>query len=207
MAWFEDKMRYAGDLESVKKASDLGNIAKNFEAFTTEVQSNRKKMEEISAKGQELVTRNIRPQNVQEYIEKLLDLWQQLMQATSFKEKFLNEKLTLEKFEKSLRDFNNWMDKTERILRNNSFGKDVDGTLLLQSKHKEVRDEISMKEKSITVLEDMIDKNVKENKDLSEMMRGQCDDIRERYLEDQATFHAIAIIRHQLMILIFAVTF
>ena len=186
IAWFEDKIRYADDIESVKKASDLENIARTFETFTTEIQTNRRKMEEISTKGQELISRNIRPQNVQEYIEKLLDLWQQLMQATSLKEKFLTEKLTLEKFEKSLREFNNWMDKTERMLRSDNFGKDVDGAILLQSKHREVRDEIFGKEKSIAILEDMINSNVKENKDLSEMMGGQYDDIRERYFKHQS---------------------
>ena len=207
IAWFEDKMRYADDIESVKKASDLENIAKSFETFTTEIQTNRRKMEEISTKGQELISRNIRPQNVQEYIEKLLDLWQQLMQATSLKERFLNEKLTLEKFEKSLKEFNNWMDKTERILRSDNFGKDVDGTILLQSKHREVRDEISGKEKSITVLEDMIDNKVKASKVLSEMMRGRYDDIRERYFKHQAKFHVINFVRYQLMNLIITLRF
>eukprot|EP00112_Aurelia_sp_Birch-Aquarium-sp1_P010664 Seg2271.6 transcript_id=Seg2271.6/GoldUCD/mRNA.D3Y31 product="Spectrin alpha chain non-erythrocytic 1" protein_id=Seg2271.6/GoldUCD/D3Y31 len=183
IAWFEDKMRYAVDVDSIKKALDLESIAKGFDAFTTEIQTNRRKMEEISTKGQELISRNIRPQNVQEYIDKLLHMWQQLMQATSLKERFLSEKLTLEKFEKSLRDFNQWIDKTERALRSDNFGKDLDATILLQTKHKEIVDEISGKGKSITALEDMIDNNVKENKDLSEMMRGQCDDICERFRE------------------------
>ena len=180
--WAENKVQYAKD-SSEDISESLQSTKKVFDGVLAEMTANRRKKDETIAEANTLVNRGTRVQDVQSIMSNLSDIWNELEKHLAKKGRSLGERIALEKVEASLREFIGWLERSERALQAGDLGTSLESSTVLQAKHGEIENEIMNKEKQLQELDQMIDNNIAINKSLSEGLRGEYDDICDRYAQ------------------------
>eukprot|EP00795_Rhopilema_esculentum_P013545 gene13545-4433_t len=180
--WAENKLQYAKD-SSEDISESLQSTKKVFDGVLAEMTANRRKKDDTIAEANTLVNRVIRVQDVQSIMSNLSDIWNELEKHLAKKGRSLGERIALEKVETALREVIEWLERSETALQTGDLGTNLESSTVLQAKHGEMENEILNKEKQLQELDQMIDNNIAINKSLSEGLRGEYDDICDRFAE------------------------
>lgn len=181
-SWINEKLNYAKS--EIEKSANLQNCKKVCDDVEAEMSANKKNVNEAISNAQTLIDRSIRAESVSHHMKALSGSWQELEAAFERKKDEIEKRLALDMIESAFEDVNKWLNRIELSLNNDNFGKDLDSVVLLQPKHKELVNEIADKENVIKNLERLICEDVQVNERQADEIRGQYDDIHDRYQLD-----------------------
>ena len=178
LSWIKEKLKYANS--KPETTTNLQHQKKVYDAVEAEMVANKKNIYEAVSSAVALIDRSIRTESVNHHKNSLLESFHTLETALERKCKELQEKLTLSSIEDALGEMGKWLDTTERLLRVENLGKDMDSVVSLQTKHKETANEITEKNKVMNDMEEMIDADIQIYKLQLDEIKGRYDDICER---------------------------
>ncbi|XP_058446279.1 spectrin beta chain, non-erythrocytic 5 isoform X3 [Malaya genurostris] len=133
--WISQKMQVALD-ENYREPSNLQSKIQKHTAFDAELGANSSRVSAIIEEGESLINADHYAKAlVQEQLDVLEADWQKLREASGDKKDRLAEAYEARLFERSLEDFNNWMDEVELQLSSEDYGRDLASVNNLLKKH------------------------------------------------------------------------
>ncbi|XP_058129165.1 spectrin beta chain, non-erythrocytic 1 [Anopheles coustani] len=133
--WINQKMQIALD-ENYREPSNLQSKIQKHAAFDAELLANSGRVTAIIEEGESLINaEHYASDLVQEQLDILESEWQKLQEASREKKERLAEAYEALLFQRSLEDFNNWMDEVESQLSSEDYGRDLASVNNLLKKH------------------------------------------------------------------------
>ncbi|XP_058824690.1 spectrin beta chain, non-erythrocytic 1 isoform X6 [Topomyia yanbarensis] len=133
--WISQKMQVALD-ENYREPSNLQSKIQKHTAFDAELGANSSRVSAIIEEGESLIdAEHYASALVQEQLDVLEADWQKLREASLEKKDRLAEAYEARLFERTLEDFNNWMDEVELQLSSEDYGRDLASVNNLLKKH------------------------------------------------------------------------
>ncbi|XP_049531966.1 spectrin beta chain, non-erythrocytic 1 isoform X2 [Anopheles darlingi] len=133
--WITQKMQIALD-ENYREPSNLQSKIQKHAAFDAELCANSGRVTAIIEEGESLINAEHYASGVvQEQLDILESDWHKLREASREKKERLAEAYEALLFQRSLEDFNNWMDEVEVQLSSEDYGRDLASVNNLLKKH------------------------------------------------------------------------
>uniref|UniRef100_A0AAG5CRA5 Spectrin beta chain n=1 Tax=Anopheles atroparvus TaxID=41427 RepID=A0AAG5CRA5_ANOAO len=133
--WINQKMQIALD-ENYREPSNLQSKIQKHAAFDAELLANSGRVTAIIEEGESLINaEHYASDLVQEQLDIVESEWQKLQEASREKKERLAEAYEALLFQRSLEDFNNWMDEVESQLSSEDYGRDLASVNNLLKKH------------------------------------------------------------------------
>uniref|UniRef100_A0A182F9J7 Spectrin beta chain, non-erythrocytic 5 n=1 Tax=Anopheles albimanus TaxID=7167 RepID=A0A182F9J7_ANOAL len=133
--WIAQKMQIALD-ENYREPSNLQSKIQKHAAFDAELCANSGRVTAIIEEGESLINAEHYASGVvQEQLDILESDWHKLREASREKKERLAEAYEALLFQRSLEDFNNWMDEVEGQLSSEDYGRDLASVNNLLKKH------------------------------------------------------------------------
>ncbi|XP_035899186.1 spectrin beta chain, non-erythrocytic 1 isoform X2 [Anopheles stephensi] len=133
--WTNQKMQIALD-ENYREPSNLQSKIQKHAAFDAELLANSGRVTAVIEEGESLINaEHYASSLVQEQLDIVESEWQKLSEASREKKERLAEAYDALLFQRSLEDFNNWMDEVEAQLSSEDYGRDLASVHNLLKKH------------------------------------------------------------------------
>ncbi|XP_049277717.1 spectrin beta chain, non-erythrocytic 1 isoform X2 [Anopheles funestus] len=133
--WTNQKMQIALD-ENYREPSNLQSKIQKHAAFDAELLANSGRVTAVIEEGESLINaEHYASSLVQEQLDIVENEWQKLREASREKKERLAEAYEALLFQRSLEDFNNWMDEVEAQLSSEDYGRDLASVHNLLKKH------------------------------------------------------------------------
>uniref|UniRef100_A0A1Y9H0U3 Spectrin beta chain n=2 Tax=Anopheles dirus TaxID=7168 RepID=A0A1Y9H0U3_9DIPT len=133
--WTNQKMQIALD-ENYREPSNLQSKIQKHAAFDAELLANSGRVTAIIEEGESLINaEHYASALVQEQLDIVESEWQKLREASREKKERLAEAYEALLFQRSLEEFNNWMDEVEAQLSSEDYGRDLASVHNLLKKH------------------------------------------------------------------------
>ncbi|XP_052891204.1 spectrin beta chain, non-erythrocytic 1 [Anopheles moucheti] len=133
--WTNQKMQIALD-ENYREPSNLQSKIQKHAAFDAELLANSGRVTAVIEEGESLINaEHYAGSLVQEQLDIVENEWQKLREASREKKERLAEAYEALLFQRSLEDFNNWMDEVEQQLSSEDYGRDLASVHNLLKKH------------------------------------------------------------------------
>uniref|UniRef100_A0A182W3B1 Spectrin beta chain n=1 Tax=Anopheles minimus TaxID=112268 RepID=A0A182W3B1_9DIPT len=133
--WTNQKMQIALD-ENYREPSNLQSKIQKHAAFDAELLANSGRVTAVIEEGESLINaEHYAGGLVQEQLDIVESEWQKLREASREKKERLAEAYEALLFQRSLEDFNNWMDEVEAQLSSEDYGRDLASVHNLLKKH------------------------------------------------------------------------
>ncbi|XP_050079457.1 spectrin beta chain, non-erythrocytic 1 [Anopheles maculipalpis] len=133
--WTNQKMQIALD-ENYREPSNLQSKIQKHAAFDAELLANQGRVTAVIEEGESLINaEHYASAMVQDQLDIVESEWQKLREASREKKERLAEAYEALLFQRSLEDFNNWMDEVEAQLSSEDYGRDLASVHNLLKKH------------------------------------------------------------------------
>uniref|UniRef100_A0A182PG07 Spectrin beta chain n=1 Tax=Anopheles epiroticus TaxID=199890 RepID=A0A182PG07_9DIPT len=133
--WTNQKMQIALD-ENYREPSNLQSKIQKHAAFDAELLANTGRVTAVIEEGESLINaEHYASSLVQEQLDIVENEWQKLREASREKKERLAEAYEALLFQRSMEDFNNWMDEVEAQLSSEDYGRDLASVHNLLKKH------------------------------------------------------------------------
>lgn len=133
--WLNQKMQVALD-ENYREPSNLQSKIQKHAVFDSELNANTNRVEAVIAEGVSLVdAKHFASKEIISQLEMLETDWQKLQECSRNKKERLSEAYEALIFNRSLDEFNRWMDEVESHLSSEDYGKDLASVNNLLKKH------------------------------------------------------------------------
>ncbi|XP_055309165.1 spectrin beta chain, non-erythrocytic 1 isoform X4 [Sitodiplosis mosellana] len=133
--WLSQKLQIALD-ESYREPSNLQSKIQKHAVFDSELNANTSRVEAVIAEGVGLVdAKHFASKEIISQLEILENDWQRLQESSRNKKDRLSEAYEALIFNRSLDEFNRWMDEVESHLSSEDYGKDLASVNNLVKKH------------------------------------------------------------------------
>lgn len=133
--WLNQKMQIALD-ENYRDSSNLQSKIQKHAAFDSELNANKNRVEAVIAEGEALIeAQHFASKEIISQLEMLEADWQKLQEASREKRNRLDQAYEALIFNRSLDEFNRWMDEIETSLSSEDYGKDLASVNSLLKKH------------------------------------------------------------------------
>lgn len=133
--WLTQKMQVALD-ENYREPSNLQSKMQKHAVFDSELNANTNRVEAVIAEGVGLVdAKHFASKEILTQLEMLETDWQKLQECSRNKKERLSEAYEALIFNRSLDEFNRWMDEVESHLSSEDYGKDLASVNNLLKKH------------------------------------------------------------------------
>ncbi|XP_058061720.1 spectrin beta chain, non-erythrocytic 1 [Anopheles bellator] len=133
--WINQKLQIALD-ENYREPSNLQSKIQKHAAFDAELSANSGRVTAIIEGGESLINaEHYASALVQEQLDIVESEWHKLRDASREKKERLAEAYEALLFQRSLEDFNNWMDEVESQLSSEDYGRDLASVNNLLKKH------------------------------------------------------------------------
>lgn len=133
--WLNQKMQVALD-ENYREPSNLQSKIQKHAVFDSELNANTNRVEAVIAEGVSLVdAKHFASKEIITQLEMLETDWQKLQECSRNKKERLSEAYEALIFNRSLDEFNRWMDEVESHLSSDDYGKDLASVNNLLKKH------------------------------------------------------------------------
>lgn len=133
--WLNQKMQVALD-ENYREPSNLQSKIQKHAAFDSELNANTNRVEAVISEGVVLVdAKHFASKEIITQLEMLESDWQKLQDCSRSKKERLSEAYDALIFNRSLDEFNRWMDEVESHLSSEDYGKDLASVNNLLKKH------------------------------------------------------------------------
>eukprot|EP00731_Ephydatia_muelleri_P023860 Em0016g131a len=148
--WIAEKMKVAGD-EAYKDPTNLEGKVQQQQAFEGELLANKGRIDAVIESARELVqSGHHSPEVIGTKAKEIEDLWAELGVLSGDKGRKLKQASEQQKYYRTVKDLDLWLDEVEKQLGSEDLGKDMSGVQLLQKK-------LNLLETDITVHQDQID--------------------------------------------------
>ena len=178
MSWTNEKLKYA--TSEPETSATLQNSKKDHDATEAEMSANSTNLKDVVNSAQSLIEQSIRVDSVNYHKQSLLESWDALQAAMKRTGEQLRERLILDKVDSAFVELTKWLDKTEDLINNDNMGKDLDAVMSLQTKQREIANEIKDKKKVLTDVERTMNDGIEIFRSDMEEMKGRFDDICDR---------------------------
>ena len=178
LSWTNEKLKYL--TSEPEAAAALQNSKKDHDATEAEMSANSTNLKDVVTSAQSLIEQSIRVDSVNNHKKSLLESWDALQAAMKRKGEQLRERLILDKVDNTFVELTKWLKKTEDLLNNDNMGKDLDTVMSLQTKQREIANEIMDKEKVLADIEMTMSDGIEIFRSDMEEMKGRFDDICDR---------------------------
>lgn len=133
--WLNQKLQIALD-ENFREPNNLQAKIQKHIVFDSELNANTNRIEAVIAEGVNLVdAKHFASKEIISQLEMLENVWQKLRESSRNKSERLSEAYDALIFNRSLDEFNRWMDEIETHLSSEDYGKDLVSVNNLLKKH------------------------------------------------------------------------
>lgn len=133
--WLNTKLQITLD-ENYREPSNLQSKIQKHAVFDSELNANTSRVEAVIAEGVSLVdAKHFASKEIISQLEMLENDWQKLQESSRNKKERLSEAYEALIFNRSLDEFNRWMDEVESHLTSEDYGKDLASVNNLLKKH------------------------------------------------------------------------
>lgn len=123
--WLNQKLQIALD-ENYREPSNLQSKIQKHAVFDSELNANTSRVESVIAEGVNLIdAKHFASKEIISQLEMLENDWQKLQDSSRNKKERLSEAYEALIFNRSLDEFNRWMDEVESHLSSDDYGKDL----------------------------------------------------------------------------------
>ncbi|XP_055911888.1 spectrin beta chain, non-erythrocytic 5 isoform X2 [Eupeodes corollae] len=141
--WLVQKMQIAID-ENYREPSNLQSKIQKHTAFDSELVSNASRVKDVIAEGEGLIKDDhYAKTEISKHLEMLESDWEKLTEASKEKKDKLNQAYDALTFNRSMDEFNNWMDEVESHLSSEDYGKDLSAVNNLIKKHERLEADVT----------------------------------------------------------------
>ncbi|KAL9901308.1 spectrin beta chain, non-erythrocytic 5 kst isoform 1-T1 [Glossina fuscipes fuscipes] len=141
--WLVQKMQLALD-ENYREPNNLQSKLQKHNAFDSELLSNASHVQEVIKEGERLIkSEHFAKEEIAQQLEMLEADWLKLKAASNEKKDKLNQAYEALNFNRSIDEFNNWMDEVESHLSNEDYGKDLPAVTNLIKKHERLETDVA----------------------------------------------------------------
>uniref|UniRef100_A0A1B0AD16 Spectrin beta chain, non-erythrocytic 5 n=1 Tax=Glossina pallidipes TaxID=7398 RepID=A0A1B0AD16_GLOPL len=141
--WLVQKMQLALD-ENYREPNNLQSKLQKHNAFDSELLSNASHVQEVIKEGERLIkSEHFAKEEIAQQLEMLEADWLKLKAASNEKKDKLNQAYQALNFNRSIDEFNNWMDEVESHLSNEDYGKDLPAVTNLIKKHERLETDVA----------------------------------------------------------------
>ncbi|XP_037820524.1 spectrin beta chain, non-erythrocytic 5 isoform X3 [Lucilia sericata] len=141
--WLVQKMQIAMD-ENYREPSNLQSKLQKHNAFDSELLNNASRVQDVIKEGERLIKNDhYAKEEIAQQLEMLEADWLKLKSASKEKNDKLNQAYEALTFNRSVDEFNNWMDEVESHLSNEDYGKDLAAVTNLIKKHERLEADVA----------------------------------------------------------------
>ncbi|XP_065360785.1 spectrin beta chain, non-erythrocytic 5 isoform X2 [Calliphora vicina] len=141
--WLVQKMQVAMD-ENYREPSNLQSKLQKHNAFDSELLNNASRVQDVIKEGERLIKNDhYAKDEIAQQLEMLEADWLKLKSASKEKNDKLNQAYEALTFNRSVDEFNNWMDEVESHLSNEDYGKDLAAVTNLIKKHERLEADVA----------------------------------------------------------------
>ncbi|XP_057323872.1 spectrin beta chain, non-erythrocytic 1 isoform X4 [Microplitis mediator] len=140
--WLHQKQQVAGD-ENYRDPTNLQSKIQKHLAFESELVANRGRINDIINEGENLIDNNhYATKEIQDRLEDLESQWRILQETSELKKNRLNDAYQALLFNRTLDEFEAWMDDIETQLQSEDHGKDLSSIANLLKRHNNLENDV-----------------------------------------------------------------
>ncbi|XP_053955094.1 spectrin beta chain, non-erythrocytic 5 isoform X2 [Anastrepha ludens] len=141
--WLVQKMQVALD-ENYREPNNLQSKIQKHTTFDSELLTNASRVNDVINEGERLIKdEHFAKEEIAQQLKMLESDWNKLKAASKEKKEKLNQAYEAQAFNRSLDEFNNWMDEVESHLSSEDYGKDLATVNHLIKKHERLEADVA----------------------------------------------------------------
>ncbi|XP_017842227.1 spectrin beta chain, non-erythrocytic 5 isoform X2 [Drosophila busckii] len=141
--WLVQKLQVAHD-ENYREPSNLQSKIQKHQAYDAELLSNSPRVQAVIQEGEQLIkAEHYAKEEIAQQVSLLAGDWSKLKAASQTKKEKLQQAYEALAFNRSVDEFNNWMDEVELQLSSEDYGKDLTTVSNLLKKHERLEVDVA----------------------------------------------------------------
>ncbi|XP_022655531.1 spectrin beta chain, non-erythrocytic 1-like isoform X3 [Varroa destructor] len=181
--WINEKMQVALD-ENYRDFTNLLSKIKKHTAFEAEVIANQRRLDNVMEEGEQIVTtQNFAATQVKAHVDRIQELWQELLKEVSVKKARLNDSYQCLLFNWIVEDCANFIHEVEIQLNSEDHGRDLTSVEILLKKHSQLETQVNNYSDNIERVKQQRDTLVKNDSYLAEEIEERTKAIVKKYDE------------------------
>ncbi|XP_014213231.1 spectrin beta chain, non-erythrocytic 1 isoform X2 [Copidosoma floridanum] len=141
-SWLHEKQQVASD-ESYRDSTNLQSKIQKHAAFESELAANKGRVSAVTSEGEALVKEDhFASKEIQERVNELDAEWELLQETSKLKKNRLDDAYQALLFNRTLDEFEAWMDEIETQLQSEDHGKDLSSVANLLKRHTNLENDV-----------------------------------------------------------------
>lgn len=181
--WLLQKVQVASD-ENYREPSNLQSKIQKHSAFDAEIVAYQGRIQGVANEGQYLIDSNhFASSEIETRLEELENDWKHLQELSALKRDRLNDAYQALLFNRSLDEFESWLNDVEQQLQSTDTGKDLATVNNLLKKHAALETDIQQHSDNCEVINDTVEQFIKNEHFMAEELQLRTEDVIMRFNE------------------------